>query len=397
MSESRTNPEEAARSKSDPWAIFDGSRVAAYADRPKTAGPFPLDSTNDDERPTDEEGLAGSSVSRGEVFEPRIVAGELLTAEDAEQARGATASRRSWKSMLAFLGVGRGPSKAELEAQRIEQEGWETTIRQQTWTRAVNIAVISAKGGDGSTPAALLAGGILADVRGGGVGIVEGTIHPGGLALRAEGTPRRGMSELVNATDMIHSAGNLAGYTAPQTSHAAVIGTVNYRPQLTPQNVQHVRQVLDTYYQVTVTDADHNLSAPTSLTAQRSADAAIIPCTLTALSLAKAVETVRHLERSAPHLFDRALEGLPVVLVIGHTGAPEEADLVETAHTVLDRELNGRVQVIDCPYDPIFTSRKEIALADALPGTRAAWTHAVAAIVKNINDFHAVTFEPKEN
>ena len=55
------------------------------------------------------------------------------------------------------------------------------------------------------------------------------------------------------------------------------------------------------------------------------------------------------------------------------------------------------MQVIESPYDPIFTSRKEIALADALPGTRAAWTHAVASIIKHINDFTPVTFDPKEN
>lgn len=389
----------------DPWPIFDGSKVANYTDNVParaSAGPFPLDAADASVESADGTDEADTSDSTGitaseDAVEPRIVTGELLTAEDAAQAQSAMSSRKSWRSMLAFLGLSRGPSKAELEAQRAQLEAWETTIRQQTWTRAVNIAVVSAKGGDGSTPAALLTGGILATIRGGGVGVFEATIHPGGLALRAEGEPRRGLSELVNATDMIQSAGNLAGYTGPQTSHAAVIGTVNYRPQLRPEDVRNVRRVLDTYYQVTVADLDHNLSAPTSLAAQRSADAVIIPCTFNALSIAKAVETVRHLERSAPHLFERSLEDLAVAVVIGHDGSPEEPELVENARTVLNRELHGRVQVIESPYDPIFTSRKEIALADALPGTRAAWTHAVASIIKHINDFTPVTFDPKEN
>ena len=77
-----------------------------------------------------------------DAVEPRIVTGELLTAEDAAQAQSAMSSRKSWRSMLAFLGLSRGPSKAELEAQRAQLEAWETTIRQQTWTRAVNIAVV---------------------------------------------------------------------------------------------------------------------------------------------------------------------------------------------------------------------------------------------------------------
>ena len=71
------------------------------------------------------------------------LSGQIVTAEDAAIARQATQSRSAWKSFLAKLGVGTGPSKAEIAAREAQQAQDETTIRQQTWTRAVNIGVLT--------------------------------------------------------------------------------------------------------------------------------------------------------------------------------------------------------------------------------------------------------------
>lgn len=324
------------------------------------------------------------------------LSGQIVTAEDAALARQATQSRSAWKSFLAKFGVGTGPSKAEVAARQAQQAEDETTIRQQTWTRAVNISVLNAKGGAGVTPGALLAGGILADVRGGGVGVLEFTQNPGSLAFRAEGRPRRGLGELLKQATFIESAGNLAGYTAPQTSHAAVIGSVAARAQLSAKDVSIVRAIVDTYYQITVSDMDSNLGAPMSLAAQRSMDAALIPCTASTQSLARATETVAHLRRSAPHLFTRSEEPNPVVIVLGHDGGPEDDEVAASAMHVLRRETQGLVQVVECGYDPLFNASAEISLANALPATRAAWTRALATVVAHINDGTPVTFTEGE-
>lgn len=324
------------------------------------------------------------------------LSGQIVTAEDAALARQATQSRSAWKSFLAKLGVGTGPSKAEVAARQAQQAEDETTIRQQTWTRAVNIGVLNAKGGAGVTPGALLAGGILADVRGGGVGVLEFTQNPGSLAFRAEGRPRRGLGELLEQATFIESAGNLAGYTAPQTSHAAVIGSVAARAQLSAKDVSIVRAIVDTYYQITVSDMDSNLGAPMSLAAQRSMDAALIPCTASTQSLARATETVAHLRRSAPHLFTRSEEPNPVVIVLGHDGGPEDDEVAASAVHVLRRETQGLVQVVECGYDPLFNASAEISLANVLPATRAAWTRALATVVAHINDGTPVTFTEGE-
>lgn len=322
-----------------------------------------------------------------------VVAGELLTPQDADATR-ATTSRASWKAWLAKMGLSRGTSTAATVEEEAARRRWETTIRQTTWVRAVNIAVVTGKGGDGSTPAALVLGGILADVRGGSVAVFEATATSGALTARAEGKPRRGLGELLAGADLIASAGNLAGYTAPQTSYAAVIGSVGYRPQLTPADVRSARKVLDTYYQLTVSDMDHNLDAPSSRAAQRSADAVVVPTVANARSLRDAVETVTHLQKTAMHLFgcnDR--DPGPVVVVLGHSGAPEDARLAGMAHQWLEEQLRGLAWVVEAPYEPVFGGDHEVTLADLSGPSRRAWTHAAGLVVRHIKGEEPVTFE----
>ncbi|MES1212372.1 MAG: hypothetical protein ABUT11_02375, partial [Leifsonia sp.] len=159
-----------------------------------------------------------------------------------------------WRGLVAKTGVKIAPSAKEAEARaqaeqlRLDEE----TIRQATWTRAVSIMVANPKGGTGKTPVSLLLGGTLAAVRGGSVAIMEVADDPGALTFRAEGRPALGIGELVRDAADITSAGQLAGYTAPQTSFASVIGTVGRRPQLTGDDVTAVAEVLDSYYAVRV-------------------------------------------------------------------------------------------------------------------------------------------------
>ena len=97
--------------------------------------------------------------------------------------------------------------------------------------------VANRKGGVGKTPTSLILGGVLGSIRGGSVAVVEVTDDPGALGYRAEGQPQRGLGELVRDRDEIHSAGQLAGYTAPQTSFASVVASVGPRRELTGEDV----------------------------------------------------------------------------------------------------------------------------------------------------------------
>ena len=124
------------------------------------------------------------------------------------------------RGMLTKMGFTVRPGAAEQAAIKIAERQCqhEDIVRQATWTRAVGILVANPKGGVGKTPVALLLGGILAAVRGGSVCVMEVSDDPGALTFRSEGAPTRGLGELVRDASMITSAGQLAGYTAPQTS-----------------------------------------------------------------------------------------------------------------------------------------------------------------------------------
>src|SRR5690606_33007741 len=116
----------------------------------------------------------------------------------------------------------------------------ERRIRQATWSRSVNILVANKTGGVGKTVTSVVLSGILASVRGGSVASFEVSDATGALEKRGEGAPSRGLAELLEAVDTVGSAGALGGYTAPQTSHADVIGSVKDRPVLTDRDVRAV-------------------------------------------------------------------------------------------------------------------------------------------------------------
>jgi hypothetical protein len=143
-------------------------------------------------------------------------------------AKAAPVATRGFRGAISRLGFRVSPGRAERAEldQREERARDEEVIRQATWVRAASILIANPKGGVGKTPTALLLGGVLATVRGGSVCVVEVSDDAGALAYRAEGNPSLGLGELVRDVDTISTAGQLAGYTAPQTSYASVIGTV---------------------------------------------------------------------------------------------------------------------------------------------------------------------------
>lgn len=286
-----------------------------------------------------------------------------------------------WRGLVAKTGVKIAPSAKEAEAraqaEQLRQD--EETIRQATWTRAVSIIVANPKGGTGKTPVSLLLGGTLASVRGGSVAIMEVSDDPGALTFRAEGRPALGIGELVRDADQITSAGQLAGYTAPQTSFASVIGTVGRRPQLTGDDVTDVAAVLDAYYAVRVMDSGNQPSSSAFTGALRVADALVIPVLNAGDAVLEAVSMLDGLRAAG---YDRLADTATILRLVD--GRPEHRQITERIDRIIANAHVGAVHEI--PYDPHIAERNQLTLASLTPATYRAFATAAATVIRTLQN-----------
>jgi hypothetical protein len=178
----------------------------------------------------------------------------------------------------------------------------------------------------------------------------------------------------------VATVGNLGGYTAPQTSHADVIGSVTERRVLAAEDVLAVRAVLDTYYRITVTDTGNSTDHRAHLTALRVADAAVVPCLVSLDSLAGA--------QAAVDAIGMAAGGMPTVLVLGHDGGPEDRQVAATVRAGLgDLVARGyAAELVEVPYDPAIRLGGPLSLSALSTASRRAWTMASAAVVRALLD-----------
>jgi len=289
----------------------------------------------------------------------------------------ATPAQWGWRSYLRRGSAGLlrfAPGEAE-QAYRKASE----TIRRSTWKRSVNVVVTNPKGGSGKTPATLILAGILGSLRGGYVVACEASESCGTLARRAEGDPALGLAELLADIAGVDSAGRLGSYTAPQTSHSDVIGSLGPRGTLSASQLLSVREILDTYYRISVFDTGNNPGHETYRCALRMADAVLIPCLMSPDSIAGMEATLDLLASgSVP-------EGLRsrAVVVIGHDGGPEDPQVAAALRRRL--AVAGLTDVVEVPFEPVIRRGGEIALCDLGEESRRAWTLAAAAVVRALS------------
>ncbi|WP_165068685.1 ParA family protein [Marisediminicola senii] len=285
------------------------------------------------------------------------------------------------RAFLAGLGFPVGPSASQI-AQRARDAGQrenERIVRQATWTRAVSILVANPKGGVGKTPTSLILGGVLASIRGGSVCVMEVADDPGALTFRSEGTPTLGIGDLITDLNHVHTAGHLAGYTAPQTSFASVLGTTTPRPPLTAENVTAVATVVDEFYAIRVMDSGNQHSSAAFNAAVETADILVIPVMNAgdaALEAATLLRTLTARGGTAAAIAQNA------ILIRSTDGRPENPDVTARVETLLDS--TGIQHRFDIPYDPHIAERGQISINRLTPATYEAFTAAAAAVVRSL-------------
>jgi MinD-like ATPase involved in chromosome partitioning or flagellar assembly len=294
-------------------------------------------------------------------------------------AKAVPVATRGFRGAISRLGIRVAPGAAEQADldQREERLRDEEIIRQATWIRAASILVANPKGGVGKTPTALLLGGVLATVRGGSVCVVEVSDDAGALAYRAEGSPSLGLGELVREVETITTAGQLAGYTAPQTSYASVIGTVGRRPRLSDSDVRAISGAIDRFYGIRVMDSGNQPSSAAFTGAVDTADALVLPLYNAGDAALEALALLDELKEAGGHRADLARRAIILRL---SDGRPENTQVVARVDRIIAG--SGVEQVFNIPFDPHIAERGQLTLGNLTDQTRSAFTAAAAGTIR---------------
>ncbi len=314
---------------------------------------------------------------------PRGVPEEIVFGRaPAHAEREADRATTGLRGVLSSLGIPMKPSAAEVAARQRRAALGEnqTTIRQATWTRAVSVLVANPKGGAGKTPTSLCLAGVLASLRG-NVVIVEVSDDPGKLLFRSEHerTPALGLGELVRDVDQITTAGQLAGYTAPQTTRAHVLGTPGRRAPLDGDAVGRVVAKLDEFYSIRVMDSGNQYTSSAFVAALKATDVLVIPITAGGDAATDARLLLDELRDMGGHAADLARSAVVVRLIDGRT---EHGHVLADIERMLDLyEIEHRLTI---PYDQHIADRQQITFDLLERDTQEAFTALGAVVVRQL-------------
>lgn len=303
---------------------------------------------------------------------PSASATQAVAVTHAEPAQPAQ-SRQSWLRALF-----NSPSPARVAAEQLGAD--QTAIRSGAWGSSLGVLVANPKGGTGKTPSAIALGGVFASIRGGQTVVYEVTDDPGALSIRAEGSARVGISELIRDADSIRGAGQLTSYIAQQTSYAAVVASAADREPLDAAAVQLASDLLGFFFPVRIMDSGNQPSSSAFHGAISRAHVLVVPVMEATDSLAAAHQMLRSLTRLGGHASDLARRA--IILRISDTRTPSRG----TRTLVTDSLAATAVaDVVEIPWDPHIAQRSTITFDRLRPATVQAYTRAAAAIVHQLN------------
>ena len=250
------------------------------------------------------------------------------------------------------------------------------TIRQATWPRAVRIAVTNPKGGSGKTPTAVILGGLLASIRGGSVAIWDAADAAGTLGGRTEGIAARCVSDIDADPD---------AYAAPEhrrdgrrhpnlASRTSCPRCGNGNSPATASTGSPPCWTGPTGSASPTPGTCRTRAAFTRTIAL--ADILVIPTTLTADSVNKAVGLLRRLQDTPTGLAQHA------VVAVLHTRGPETPGLAAQISGIFANAGVGAV--VDIPFDPHIAAGTAISIGSLSHPSRVAWTRLAAATVANL-------------
>lgn len=342
----------------------DGNRAEA----PAVAAPLtPEEPMAPEERAEDGAGTAGEEP---ELVPPRPLARpELLTG----RRRRPRAAKWGFRGALSRAGIRMDPGA--MESRHLEHEEF---IRQTTWSRPVNLAVIDDKGGSGKTPTAVTVGGCVASLKGGLTLIWEATEAEGTLEARTEGRSTRGLNGLLETAESVRTPGVMSAYVKDQTSYAQVLGSTGKRV-LTGKDVTRLFEVFEHTHRIIVTDTGNDPDSEVFTNVMARADAIVVPVPMRA-DHANKVVSLLHRWRSDPEMADLVKRA---TVVITDDGKKQTPGLAQNLSRTL--EDLGVESIKHVPYDPALDNDGPIVLEDLSRESRVAWTNVTAAIVASIN------------
>ncbi|SOE06004.1 MinD/ParA family ATP-binding protein [Rathayibacter rathayi] len=306
------------------------------------------------------------------VLAPTVTVDSLLDDLSETQTPADTKDPASWGQRGRINRVSMGLLRLRPATDELAYRESVRLIRQTTFSRAVYVAIANPKGGIGKTTTALCLANELAWHRGGKVMALEATDARGTLARRAEGSPSRGVTELLQLGHGPRSAGELAGFLAPQTSHASVLGTVSRRSSLTPADVEGLVAAVDPYFEIVVIDTANDPESAAFRAAMSIADALVVPTAGRPDSVFGALDLLSDLSRGTSR--DRVLAANALVLDLDD-GVVRDRALVERLHGVIEKVGTS---VVTIPFDEHLAPGKEITRRHLSDVSRHAWTKATA-------------------
>ncbi len=211
--------------------------------------------------------------------------------------------------------------------------------------------------------------------------IVEVSDDPGKLLFRSEHerTPALGLGELVRDVDQITTAGQLAGYTAPQTTRAHVIGTPGRRAPLDGDAVGRVVAKLDEFYSIRVMDSGNQYTSSAFVAALKATDVLVIPITAGGDAATDARLLLDELRDMGGHAADLARSAVVVRLIDGRT---EHGHVLADIERMLDLyEIEHRLTI---PYDQHIADRQQITFDLLERDTQEAFTALGAVVVRQL-------------